>query len=448
MMSVMLRVGTAAALVIGLAAAPDPRPIQAEGAPSVLPLHQRKAVMDGWVKLRLERILPEEMRRYGFDMWLVICNEGVEDPVFRSLVPTDPWAVRRLSMLVFYDRGAQGIERILIAHHDKEFYTKDWKEGSETQWQALARVVKARNPKRIGINQAVKVPFGDGLTAGLKQKLVDALGPDLAARLQSAEDLAVAMLERRLPEEIALYHQVVFLTRAIIREAFSSRATTPEVTTTDDLAWWVQERVVALGLERTSQGSMSILRAKSAGPMDNVIRRGDLVHCDEGLKYLGLLTDMHEWAYVPRLGETDVPAGLKEALRKGNRMQDILVGEFRVGRSGTEILAAALEKGRAEGLKPRVYTHPIGVHLHSAGTVIGLPDQQEQDPIRDRDVEGRRGDYPLRIDTTHAIELSINASVPEWGGQEVRFPVEQQAFFSASGVQFIGGRQTEIYVVR
>jgi len=408
--------------------------------PSILPLRARKPVMDAWAKLRLERVVPEEMRRYGFDMWLVICNENLEDPVYRPLMPEDPWSIRRLGMLVFFDRGAQGVERILIARHAKDLYTKDWNEEQETQWQALARVVKARNPKRIAIDQAVKIPYGDGLTAGLKEKLVAALGPELAGRLKPAEELPVAVLERRMPEEMAVYDQVVGIAHEIIREAFSTKVITPEVTTLDDLDWWFNQRVVDLGLERWFFNDTTLVRTNSAGPKDRVIRRGDMVHCDIGLRYLGLATDTQELAYILREGETEPPAGLVEGLRKGNRMQDILMGEFRVGRSGNEVQAAALEKGRAEGLKPRVYSHPIGLHGHAAGAFVGLPDRQNGVP--------EKGEYPIHPDTAYAIELSVTVPVAEWGGQEVQFSLEQEGFFSPGRSRFIDGRQTAFHLVR
>ncbi len=407
--------------------------------PSILPLRERKVIMDQWVKLRLDRLLPQEMRRYGFDMWLVICNENVEDPVFRPLMPEDPWAVRRLSMLVFYDRGAQGIERILVAHHGREFYTKEWLEDRESQWEALARVIRTRNPKRIGINQAVRIPYGDGLTAGLKEKLLKALGPDLGSRVQSAEELAVAMLERRLPEEMAVYPHVVAIAKAIIAEGFSNRVITPEVTTEEDLNWWFNQRVVDLGMERWFFNDVSLIRKDPANPDDRVIHRGDVIHCDIGIRYLGLTTDTQELAYVLREGETDVPAGVKDALKKGNRMQDILMAEFKVGRLGNEVQAAALAKGRAEGLKPRVYTHPIGLHGHGAGAFVGLPDRQ------DGVVE--KGEYPIHAETVYSIELSVQAQIPEWGGQEIRVPLEQEGYFDGTTTRFIGGRQTEFHLV-
>ena len=413
--------------------------VMAGDEPAVLLLRDRKPVVDGWVKLRLERLLPEEMRRYGFDMWLVICNESVEDPVFRQLVPEDPWAVRRLGILVFYDRGAAGIERLLVARHAKEFYAKDWDQFNETQWQALARIIRARNPRRIGINQAVRIPYGDGLTAGLKQKLVAAIGPEYAARLAPAEELAVAMLERRLPEELPLYDQVVAITHAIVREGFSSAVITPGVTTLDDLDWWFNQRVVDLGLERWFFNDTSLIR-QDGQPLDRVIRHGDVLHCDIGVKYLGLHSDIQELAYVLREGETSAPAGLQDALRRGNRMQDILVGEFRGGRLGNEVQAAALQKGRAEGLAPRVYTHPIGLHGHAAGAFVGLPEYQDGVP--------EKGEYPVHLDTAYSIELSVRTPIPEWGGQEVVFGLEQNALISASGTRFLDGRQTALHLVR
>lgn len=407
--------------------------------PAVLSLRDRKPLMDGWVKQRLDRVLPGEMRRYGFDMWLVICNESVEDPVFRQLVPEDPWAIRRLGILVFFDRGEGGVERLLVARHAKAFYTKDWDQFNETQWEALARIIKARNPGRIGINQGVKIPYGDGLTAGLKQRLVAAIGPEYAARLAPAEELAVAMLERRLPEELPLYDRVVAITHAIVREGFSPAVITPGVTTLDDLDWWFNQKVVDLGLERWFFNDTSLIRRQSQ-PLDRVIRRGDVIHCDIGVRYLGLHSDIQELAYVLREGETAAPAGLQDALRRGNAMQDILLAEFREGRLGNDVQAAALRKGRAEGLQPRVYTHPIGLHGHAAGAFVGLPEYQDGVPDK--------GEYPVHLETAYSIELSVRAPIPEWGGQEVVFSLEQNAFLSASGPRFLDGRQTSLRLVR
>jgi hypothetical protein len=159
-----------------------------------------------------------------------------------------------------------------------------------------------------------------------------------------------------------------------------------------------------------------------------------------GIVYLGLCTDTQRHAYVLRAGESDAPAGLKAALERGNRLQDILLGEFREKRTGNEILAAALAKAKGEGLRPSIYTHPLGFHGHAAGPTIGLWDRQDGVP--------GAGDYPLFFDTCFSIELNVKEAVPEWNGQDVQIALEEDAVFTREGTRFIGGRQTSLYIVR
>jgi hypothetical protein len=160
-------------------------------------------VYNAWLKTRLDRILPELMRQEGFDMWLVICRENNEDPVYFSLVPFSTMYASRTSMLVFFDRGAEGVERLTVSRGPiGQFYKSAWEPDKIDQWARLAQIVRERNPKRIGIDESDTFNYGDGLTATLKKKLLAALGPDYSARLQSAERLAVLWLERRGPDEL------------------------------------------------------------------------------------------------------------------------------------------------------------------------------------------------------------------------------------------------------
>lgn len=171
-----------------------------------------------------------------------------------------------------------------------------------------------------------------------------------------------------------------------------------------------------------------------------VIRRGDLLHCDIGIVYLGLCTDTQENAYVCRIGETDAPEGLKEALRRGNRLQDIVMAEHRVGRTGNEVLRSSLEKAKAEGLSPAVYCHPLGVHGHAAGFVVGLWNRQDGVPVR--------GDYPLYHNTCYAIEMNNKYEVPEWDDLEIRMGLEEGGVFTQEGCHFIDGRQTKLFLIK
>jgi hypothetical protein len=152
------------------------------------------------------------------------------------------------------------------------------------------------------------------------------------------------------------------------------------------------------------------------------------------------MTDHQEHAYVLKTGETAPPPGLSAALAEGNRLQDVLLAEFREGRTGNEILASALAAAKAAGLKPSIYTHPLGAHGHAAGPTIGLWDQQTGVP--------GQGDYPLYHDTCYSIELNAKVAVAEWGGQEVTIALEEDAAFTRSGPWFLDGRQTVLYCVR
>lgn len=417
--------------------------LSAADVPAILGLKEQEAVTDRWLSARLDKVLPEIMRRERIDMWLVICDEYNEDPVYLSLVPFSSLSARRLSILVFFDRGPdKGVERFAVSRYGVgRLYPTIWKADQEDQWQALAAAVRSRNPKRIGIDESEVFPFADGLSATRKRNLVQALGPDYAKRLVSAERLAVGWLERRLPEEIEVYHHICHIAHAIIAEAFSSAVITPGLTTAGDVEWWIWERIRGLGLTTWFNPSVSIQRPKSSPHGESpVIHRGDFLHCDIGIVYLRLCTDTQQHAYVLHPGETDAPAGLRRALAEGNRVQDILVQEMRPGLTGNQVLAAALKKAKDEGLRTSIYSHPLGFHGHAAGPTIGLWDRQDGVP--------GAGDYPLYIDTCYSIELNVKSSVPEWGGQDVQIALEQDAALTAARVVFLDQRQTSLHLIR
>ena len=425
------------ALAITLAA-----PARAE-IPSILGLKEQASVYDGWLRARLDRLLPEIMRREKIDMWLVVCREYNEDPAYLSLVPFQSLSARRLTILVFFDRGeGRGVERFAVGRYGiGSLFPTVWKAERDDQWETLAAAVRERNPKRIGIDEAETFAFGDGLSAHLKSRLVEALGPAMASRLVSAERLAVGWLERRSPEELEVYPHIVAAAHAIIAEAFSTGTVTPGVTRSDDLEWWMLEKIRALGLSTWFNPSVSIQRLKD-GPFGRspVIHRGDLLHCDFGITYLKLNTDTQQMAYVLRDGEEDAPGGLKAALARGNRLQDILLEEMKVGRTGNQVLASTLGRARAEGLKPSIYSHPLGLHGHAAGPTIGLWDRQDGVP--------GAGDYPLFDDTVYSIELNITTPVEEWGGQEVQIALEQDAALTGGRVRFLDKRQTAFHLIK
>ena len=410
----------------------------------VLPLREQSRVQYGWLRHRLETVLPEIMRREGFDAWIVAGREYNEDPVLLTLLPPTAISARRRTILLFFLQPDGGVERLSLSRagsgHD-ELHRGVWDQFKEEQWEAVARLVREHDPKRIGVNVSSTFAFGDGLSHSEHEELFRALGPDLASRTAGAERLAVGWLERRTALELEAYPGIVEMVHGIIAEVFSSAVVHPGVTTCSDVSWWMRQRMHDLGLSAWFHPSVSAQRQGAADlDPDEVVRPGDVLHCDAGFYYLGLATDCQQLAYVFRPGEIDAPPGLNAALRAGNDLQDILAGECVLGRTGNQILAASLEKMRAAGIDGSIYTHPIGYHGHGAGPTIGLYDHQEGVP--------GRGDYELFDDTCHAMELNAKTAVPEWSGQMVRAALEEDIVFAEGKVRFLDGRQTLFHLIR
>ena len=418
------------------------------------------AIQQEWLALRLGRVLPRLMREHGVDFWIVPVREYNEDPVFFSIVSPTTMAARRRTIYVFHDRGAgRDVDRVAIGGTTQGgLYTvvrdPDAAVGTAgtsrrpaepfgpEQWTLLTRLVRERNPRAIAVDISATHAFSDGLTAGEWEALQQALGPEFTARTVRRELLPLQYIEERLPEMLPHYRRMQEQVHEIIATAFSNRVITPGRTTTEDVVWWMRQRVNDLGLGTWFQPSVSVQRrgvemGDSANP---VIVRGDVLHCDFGISALGLNTDTQHMGYVLRDGETASPAGLTAALGRSNRLQDILLAEMEPGRTGDEVLAAALARMRAEGIDGSIYTHPIGDHGHGAGPLIGLWDRQEG-------VIGR-GQVRLRPNTWFSIELQATTPVPEWNGQPVRMAQEEEAFLDGDGRrQWVLRRQDRLHLV-
>jgi Xaa-Pro aminopeptidase len=417
----------------------------------ILPMRERARVQNEWLKERLEYVLPEIMRREGFDMWIVIAREYNEDPVIMSLLPEPAMSARRRTILVFAFGDDGELDRLTLDRYGHgEYYEAAWDPDQEEQSACLGRIVRERDPGTIGINVATTFTFGDGLTHSQYDYLGSALGEKYMRRTSSAERLAVGWLERRTETELTVYPGIVEIGHAIIAEAFSSRIIQPGITTTNDVEWWMRQKIVDMGLQAWFQPMVDI-QAEGQGfelpgggftsqaPRRSLIQPGDLLHCDVGFYYLGLATDQQQNAYVLKPGETQAPEGLRAALAEANQLQDIHAEAMVAGRTGNEILSWALATAREEGLSASIYTHPLGYHGHAAGPTIGLWDRQDGVP--------GRGDYELFEDTCYAIELNVTKVVSEWGGQEVRMASEEDAVFSGGKLRWLSGRQTALHLI-
>ena len=417
----------------------------------VLSMQERAEVIDRLLDDKLKTVLPELMRREGFDMWIVMSREYNEDPVIKTMLPATWLAARRRTILVMYDPGAGGeIETLAVARYDVgTVFKRAWEpEQQADQWKRLAEIIVERDPQKIGINFSDHWGLADGVSATDLREFKENLPVKYQQRIVSAEKLSIAWLETRTSLEMALYPEICRIAHEIIAEGFSPAVIEAGVTTTDDVVWWYREKIRELKLttwfhptvsvQRQDPESFDHLRSFSSRPEDNVIQPGDLLHVDFGITYLRLNTDTQQHAYVLKAGETRAPEYLEVALQNANRLQDILMANFKAGKTGNQVLKESREQAIAEGIKPSIYSHPIGYHGHGAGAAIGRWDAQEGLP--------HTGDYPMYLNTAYSIELNAATFIKEWD-KEVRIMLEEDAYFDQTGVHYIDGRQTEFILI-
>lgn len=416
----------------------------------ILTVREQSAFIDQVLEYRLDSLLPDLMEREGLDMWIIISREYNEDPVMKTMLPAQWLSARRRTILVFSKKPEGGIDKIAIARYNVgRLLQGAWNvDVYPDQWDALIEHIEARNPQTIGLNFSEDFGLADGLVYSEYEAFMAKLPEQYHSRVVSAQDLSIAWLETRSKPEIEIYPLICQMGHEILQEAFSAEHITPGVTTTDDVIWWLRQRVKSLGLDtwfhpsvsiqRSNMGDNAFLRSFANRAKDQVIQKGDLLHVDFGITYLRLNTDQQQHFYMLRDGETEVPKGLVDAFKNGNKLQDILVKNFVAGKSGNAILSDALTEAKGQGFEASIYTHPIGFHGHAAGPTIGLWDQQGG-------VAGK-GDYPLYANTCYSIELFAATEVEEWG-KIVRIMLEEDGLYDEQGFRFLDGRAEEIYAI-
>ncbi len=433
----------------------------ADDSVAILPVWEQAIVMNRLLAEKQQIVLPQVMRETGVDMWIVGRSEG---HLYLSLLESEEDGLVRdePDFLVFFDRGeAAGVERL------------------SAELEELAGIIGARNPAAIAVTEARRTRRGPSpgtFSESAKAELGEAIGAELVARMVPAGILTNRWLGTRTPAEVSVFKHVTRIAHEVIAEAYSNKVIIPDVTTIDDLNWWILQRYEDLGLGTVDHPTVTIQRSLAdrekyddddeyfrafderfvddLSPMNGynmTIRRGDLIFNDTGIKYLGLYTDTQQSAYVLREGETDAPEGLKEAMRHINRFQDLIAEEMQLGRDGNEIGAAAAERARQEGIKnPKLYSHSLMYYfwryellgrffskdIHGAGSGMSSGGRP-----------GRAGNE-VRENTYFALELDVEYELPEWDGQNIVVFSETTMMFSERGMEYPGGRQTKWYLIR
>ncbi|HEX9426030.1 MAG TPA: M24 family metallopeptidase, partial [Pyrinomonadaceae bacterium] len=364
--------GAIAIVVLSLCAATPAsaqKKARTEPLPRLLSVREQINVREGWLKTRLDTMLLPMMRRHNVGMWIVTNEEFHPETVVPYIAPPIPYEGRR-DFFIFTDRGTDKLERIALVRYPDEhlrwFFEVINPPGREIQ-TTLKKIVEERSPKTIALNFGGTRGATNGLTYEAHKFLAETLGKEYIDRFVTAAPLIVEYMDTRLPDELEHYSQAVALTEIITRRAFSNEVIIPDKTTVADVRYWWLQQMSNKGLDTWFHPDLRIQRQNqetgktqqflSVADESEVIRRGDVIHIDCGLNYLGLSTDWQKMGYVLRKGERGVPEGLQRALANTNRLQDALFAHIKPGAWGYEVYDATMADMKAAGIEAMIYSH-------------------------------------------------------------------------------------------
>ena len=410
---------------------------------------RRRWEMERQIRLdKFEQVLPRAMRDNGIDMWIVAVKENHYDPLWKDL---GRGYVTGVGYYMFTDRGGDRIERIALGPSGYLINESGAYDGMSASTM-LADFVRQRDPKRIGVNMSDEIGPADGLSVTMFAHLKKTLGEPYASRLVSAEKLVVDFRSRRVASEIVAFGEASGIAVQLAERALSNEVITVGKTTLEDVAWWLQDRLLERGLGSEFDmpsvyvtGPNGIVATSTA----RVIQPGDVMMIDWGVQLMNFGTDVKRVAYVLKPGETVPPRSIQQAFDKAVAVRDVLKRAIRPGLTADETAKnmdkalAAAGYGVIEFNRPNrddrtdvVYGfHPVGNTGHDIG-----PSMTTWQP--------KQRTFTLRTQHLFSFEFFAYSPIEEWGGAKLRVPIEDDALLTEDGVQFVHPANYRLLVVK
>jgi Xaa-Pro aminopeptidase len=410
---------------------------------------RRRWEMQRQIRLdKFEQILPLAMRNAGIDMWIVAVKENHREPLWEDL---GRGYVTGIGYYVFTDRGGDRIERAALGPSGYMIQQS----GAYDIFAAAATLpafVKERDPKRIGLNMSDEIGPADGLSHAMHQHLTRTLGESYASRFVSAERLVADFRSRRVASELVAFGEAAGIAIQLAERALSNDVITPGKTTLEDVAWWMQDQLLARGLgSEFDMPSVYITGPEgiAATSTNRIIQGGDVMMIDWGVQLMNFGTDVKRVAYVLKPDEAEPPASIQNAFDKALAVRDVLKRAIKPGVRADETMKAmdtALREagyGVIEFNRPNaddrtdvVYGfHPVGNTGHDIG-----PSLTTWQPLQTT--------FTMHLQHVFAFEYFAYTPVPEWGGKKLRIPVEDDAVLMEHGIQFLHPANYRLLVIK
>ena len=397
---------------------------------------------------KFEQVLPQAMRDHGIDMWLVAVKENHEDPLWNDL---GRGYISGIGYYVFTDRGGDRIERAALGPAG---YLVEQSGAYDTFGPAssIAAYVKARDPKRIGVNMSDEIGPADGLSVTMLAHLKKTLGDPYASRLVTAERVVADFRSHRVASEVVAFGEAVGIAIQLAERALSNEVITTGKTTLEDAAWWLQDRLLERGLGSAFDmpsiyvtGPQGIVATSTA----RIVQPGDVLMIDWGVQLMNFSTDVKRVAYVLKPGETQPPGSIQQAFDKALTVRDVVKRVIKPGRRADDTMKLMDEALRAGGFgviefnKPNqddktdvVYGfHPVGNTGHDIG-----PSLTTWQPLQTT--------FTLHAQHIFSFEYFAYSPIAEWGGAKLRIPIEDDAMLTDAGIQFLHPANYRLLVIK
>jgi Xaa-Pro aminopeptidase len=417
--------------------------------PSLAQEARRRWEMERQIRLdKFEQVLPRAMRDQGIDMWIVAVKENHYDPLWNDL---GRGYISGIGYYVFSDRGDDRIERLALGPGG---YLID-QSGAYDQFLPASRlpeIVKARDPRRIGVNMSDEIGPADGLSVTMLAHLKKTLGEPYASRLVSAERVVSDFRSHRVASEIVAFGEAAGIAIQLTERALSNEVITVGRTTLEDVAWWMQDQL----LQRALGSEFDMPSVYVTGPegivatsTNRIIQPGDVMMIDWGVQLMNFGTDVKRVAYVLKPGELAPPTSIQAAFDKALTVRDAVKKVIKPGRRADEtmkLMDAALRDagfGVIEFNKPNadqktdvVYGfHPVGNTGHDIG-----PSLTTWQPLQTT--------FTMHEQHMFSFEYFAYSPIAEWGGKKLRIPIEDDAILMNSGVQFLHPANYRLLVIK
>jgi len=410
---------------------------------------RRRWEMERQIRLdKFEQVLPRAMRANGIDMWIVAVKENHYDPLWKDL---GRGYVTGIGYYVFTDRGGERIERAALGPSGY-MIAQSGAYDIIAPAATLAAHVKARDPKRIGLNMSDEIGPADGLSVTMLAHLTKTLGEPYTSRFTSAEKLVVDFRSPRVAAEIVAFGEAAGIAIQLTERALSNEVITPGKTTLEDVAWWMQDRLLdrALGSEFDMPsvyvtGPEGIVATSS----NRIIQPGDVMMIDWGVQLMNFGTDVKRVAYVLKPGETVPPASIQAAFDKAISVRDTLKKAIKIGVRAGETMKNMDAALRAAGFGVIEFNRPnkddktdvtYGFHpVGNTGHDIG-PSLTTWQPLQST--------FVMHPQHMFSFEYFAYTPIAEWGGAKLRIPIEDDAILTEAGIQFLHPANYRLLVIK